>query len=94
MMGLPKNKTKIVATIGPATEAPEMLERLIRAGCLLSLGRYADAIKWFESLERGSLYDLEFLDAALAGQAAAHRALGDTAAETAIDRRRAELEAR
>src|SRR5215469_14778671 len=32
MMGLPKNKTKIIATIGPATEAPEMLERLIRAG--------------------------------------------------------------
>src|SRR5215467_4788161 len=31
-MVLPKNKTKIVATIGPASESPEMLERLIRAG--------------------------------------------------------------
>jgi pyruvate kinase len=31
-MTLPKNKTKIVATIGPACETPEMLERLIRAG--------------------------------------------------------------
>jgi pyruvate kinase len=31
-MPLRKNKTKIVATIGPASEAPEMLERLIRAG--------------------------------------------------------------
>jgi pyruvate kinase len=31
-MLLPKNKTKIVATIGPASESPEMLERLIRAG--------------------------------------------------------------
>ena len=31
-MALPKNKTKIVATIGPASESPEMLERLIRAG--------------------------------------------------------------
>ncbi len=31
-MSLPENKTKIVATIGPASDAPEMLERLIRAG--------------------------------------------------------------
>jgi pyruvate kinase len=29
---LPPNKTKIVATIGPASESQEMLERLIRAG--------------------------------------------------------------
>jgi len=29
---LPANKTKIVATIGPASESPEMLARLIRAG--------------------------------------------------------------
>jgi pyruvate kinase len=31
-MTLPKNKTKIVATIRPASDSPEMLERLIRAG--------------------------------------------------------------
>jgi pyruvate kinase len=31
-MLLPKNKTKIIATIGPASESPEMLERLIRSG--------------------------------------------------------------
>jgi pyruvate kinase len=29
---LPDHKTKVVATIGPASESPEMLERLIRAG--------------------------------------------------------------
>ena len=29
---LPDHKTKIVATIGPASESPEMLEKLIRAG--------------------------------------------------------------
>ena len=31
-MTLPSHKTRIVATIGPASESPEMLERLIRAG--------------------------------------------------------------
>jgi len=31
-MALARNKTKIVATIGPASESSEMLERLIRAG--------------------------------------------------------------
>jgi pyruvate kinase len=31
-MALPSHKTKIVATIGPASESPEMLERLLRAG--------------------------------------------------------------
>jgi pyruvate kinase len=31
-MSLPTHKTKIVATIGPASDSPEMLERLVRAG--------------------------------------------------------------
>src|ERR1043166_4770923 len=31
-VSLPAHKTKIVATIGPASESPEMLPRLIRAG--------------------------------------------------------------
>jgi pyruvate kinase len=31
-MTLPNNKTKIVATVGPASNSPEMLESLIRAG--------------------------------------------------------------
>jgi pyruvate kinase len=31
-MILPKHKTKIFATIGPASKSPEMLERLILAG--------------------------------------------------------------
>ena len=31
-MTLPKNKTKIVCTIGPASESPEVMEQMIRAG--------------------------------------------------------------
>jgi pyruvate kinase len=31
-MSLPDHKTKIVATIGPSSDSPEMLERLVRAG--------------------------------------------------------------
>ena len=31
-MLLPDHKTKIVATIGPASDSPAMLERLLRAG--------------------------------------------------------------
>jgi pyruvate kinase len=31
-MTLPNHQTKIVATVGPASESPDMLERLIRAG--------------------------------------------------------------
>ena len=31
-MKLPKNKTKIVCTIGPASESPEVMEQMVRAG--------------------------------------------------------------
>ena len=31
-MALPPNKTKIVATIGPASDSPEVLRRLLVAG--------------------------------------------------------------
>ena len=31
-MGLPRNKTKIVCTIGPASSSPEVLEQMVRAG--------------------------------------------------------------
>ena len=31
-MKIPKNKTKIVCTIGPASESPEVMEQMILAG--------------------------------------------------------------
>ena len=31
-MKLPKNKTKIVCTIGPASESPAVMEQMMRAG--------------------------------------------------------------
>ena len=50
---LPAHKTKIVATIGPASESPEMLVRLIRAGLNIArlnfshgdFSRHADVIR-------------------------------------------------
>src|SRR3974377_2155952 len=46
-MPLPAHKTKIVGTIGPASESPEMLKRLLRAGLNVarlnfSHGEFAD----------------------------------------------------
>lgn len=35
-MLLPAHKTKIIATIGPASDSPEMIERLIRAGMAIA----------------------------------------------------------
>ncbi len=32
MKTLPENKTKLVCTIGPASDSPEMLENMIEAG--------------------------------------------------------------
>ena len=32
MKNLPKNKTKLVCTIGPASDSPEMIEKMIEAG--------------------------------------------------------------
>ena len=51
---LPAHKTKVVATIGPASESPEMLARLIRAG--LNVARlnfsHGDFTKHAEVVER------------------------------------------
>ena len=32
MRNLPKHKTKLVCTIGPASDSPEMIEKMIDAG--------------------------------------------------------------
>ena len=61
-MQLPDHKTKIIATVGPASESPEMLERLIRAG--LNVARlnfshgdfsgHAERIKRIRAAERAT----------------------------------------
>ena len=61
-MALPTHKTKIVATIGPASESPEMLARLLRAGLNVArlnfshgdFGSHADRIVRIREAERAS----------------------------------------
>jgi pyruvate kinase len=66
---LPDHKTKIIATIGPASESLEMLERLIRAG--LNIARlnfshgdftvHAGLIARIRDAEKATGYRIEFL---------------------------------
>jgi pyruvate kinase len=61
-MTLPSQKTKIVATIGPASDSPDMLERLIRAGMNVArlnfshgdFSGHADRIARIRSAERAT----------------------------------------
>ena len=61
-MPLPDHKTKIIATIGPASESPEMLERLILAGMNIarlnfshgSFSGHAERISRIRTLERST----------------------------------------
>jgi pyruvate kinase len=61
-MRLPLHKTKIVATIGPASDSPEMLERLIRAGMSVArlnfshgdFGGHAERIARIRASERAA----------------------------------------
>jgi DNA-binding SARP family transcriptional activator len=76
-----------LGVIASSPLASQSLEHYMRGECLLSLGRYADAARWFATLEQGTLYDLEFLGASLRGQAAAYRASGDLEAVKDIERR-------
>ena len=58
----PAHKTKIVATIGPASESPEMLQRLIRAGLNVArlnfshgeFSKHAEVVKRIRDAERAT----------------------------------------
>ncbi len=58
----PPHKTKIVATIGPASESPEMLQRLIRAGLNIArlnfshgeFSKHAEVVKRIREAERAT----------------------------------------
>ena len=58
----PAHKTKIVATIGPASESPEMLQRLIRAGLNVArlnfshgeFSKHAEVVKRIREAERAT----------------------------------------
>jgi pyruvate kinase len=58
----PPHKTKIVATIGPASESPEMLQRLIRAGLNVArlnfshgeFSKHAEVVKRIREAERAT----------------------------------------
>lgn len=66
-------------------------ERLLRGQTLQQLGRHAEAIAWFRTFEKGTLFDLAFLPAALRGEAASHRTLGERGAAEELDHRLAAL---
>src|ERR1044071_1741620 len=59
---LPAHKTKIVATIGPASESPEMLVRLIRAGLNVArlnfshgeFSKHAEVVRRIRDAERAA----------------------------------------
>src|SRR5688572_14169800 len=59
---IPAHKTKIVATIGPASESPEMLVRLIRAGLNVArlnfshgeFSKHAEVVKRIREAERAT----------------------------------------
>src|SRR5262249_33137388 len=58
-MRLPEHKTKIVATIGPASNSPENLERLIRAGMNVarlnfSHGNFEEHAEEIQSIRKAS----------------------------------------
>ncbi|MFK5893487.1 MAG: pyruvate kinase [Pseudomonadota bacterium] len=59
-MRYPSNKTKIICTIGPATESPEMMDALLRAGMNvarlnLSHGDFASHAEIIKNLRQSSL---------------------------------------
>ena len=67
-MPFPANKTKIVCTIGPASNSPAVLERMIHAGMNVArlnfshgdFESHADTIQKIRGAARFALYQIRF----------------------------------
>jgi tetratricopeptide (TPR) repeat protein len=71
--------------------AAEPMDRLLHADLLAAAGRYADAVRWYETLGSGAPQELPFVGYAALGMARTYERSGDRAAAVREYRRFAEL---
>lgn len=65
------------STFESVTDYPRPQERFLRAEALAAEGRWAEALRWYDTFPSASGHDLAYLAPAQLGRARAHAALGD-----------------